>query len=98
MQRRSRLWGIGGAFDRHQDAAGQPAGLAVGSGKMANKHFGSIGDIWKHLPLAEILEIERPRNYWESHASWQPPMRARCSLRGIAVPWISGASREAYVF
>ncbi len=35
---------------------------------MANRHFGRIGDIWKHLPLAEILNIERPRRYWESHA------------------------------
>ena len=35
---------------------------------MANKHFGNIGDIWKHLPLAEVLALERPRIYWESHA------------------------------
>jgi hypothetical protein len=33
---------------------------------MANTHYGEIGDIWKHLPLAEILAIERPRRYWES--------------------------------
>lgn len=35
---------------------------------MANRHYGQIGDIWKHLPLAEILSIERPSQYWESHA------------------------------
>jgi 23S rRNA A2030 N6-methylase RlmJ len=35
---------------------------------MANKHYGNYGDIWKHLPLAEILHIEKPRQYWESHA------------------------------
>jgi 23S rRNA A2030 N6-methylase RlmJ len=35
---------------------------------MANHHYGRIGDIWKHLPLAEILEIEQPTEYWESHA------------------------------
>ena len=35
---------------------------------MANKHFGEIGDIWKHLPLAEILAIEKPDEYWESHS------------------------------
>jgi len=35
---------------------------------LANKHFGNIGDIWKHLPLAEILHIEKPNRYWESHA------------------------------
>jgi 23S rRNA (adenine2030-N6)-methyltransferase len=35
---------------------------------MANRHYGNIGDIWKHLPLAEMLAIERPKRYWESHA------------------------------
>ena len=35
---------------------------------MANIHYGNIGDIWKHLPLAEILAIEAPSAYWESHA------------------------------
>jgi 23S rRNA (adenine2030-N6)-methyltransferase len=35
---------------------------------MANRHFANIGDIWKHLPLAEILTIESPSHYWESHA------------------------------
>lgn len=35
---------------------------------MANTHYGQIGDVWKHLPLAEILSIEAPSIYWESHA------------------------------
>jgi len=35
---------------------------------MANVHFGNIGDVWKHLPLSEILSIEKPLHYWESHA------------------------------
>ena len=35
---------------------------------MANRHFGKIGDVWKHRPLAEILNIGTPRRYWESHA------------------------------
>src|SRR3712207_862768 len=35
---------------------------------MANVHFARIGDVWKHLPLAEILTLERPRRVWESHA------------------------------
>ncbi|HNS21298.1 MAG TPA: 23S rRNA (adenine(2030)-N(6))-methyltransferase RlmJ [Sedimentisphaerales bacterium] len=33
-----------------------------------NVHHGKIGDIWKHLPLAEILSIEKPTRYWDSHA------------------------------
>src|SRR5918995_5807277 len=35
---------------------------------MANIHYARIGDVWKHLPLAEVLAIERPGSYWESHA------------------------------
>ena len=35
---------------------------------MANVHYARIGDVWKHLPLAEVLSIERPSRYWESHA------------------------------
>jgi 23S rRNA (adenine2030-N6)-methyltransferase len=35
---------------------------------MANTHYGQIGDVWKHLPLAEILSIESPSAYWESNA------------------------------
>lgn len=35
---------------------------------MANHHFGEIADVWKHLILAELLSLERPRRYWETHA------------------------------
>ena len=35
---------------------------------MANRHFGKLADVWKHLPLVEILAIDSPLNYWESHA------------------------------
>jgi 23S rRNA A2030 N6-methylase RlmJ len=35
---------------------------------MANRHFGKLADVWKHLALVEVLSIERPSRYWESHA------------------------------
>lgn len=35
---------------------------------MANPHFGTIGDVWKHLPLGDLLERLRPTRYWETHA------------------------------
>jgi 23S rRNA A2030 N6-methylase RlmJ len=35
---------------------------------MANRHFGKLADVWKHLPLAEILAAERPEHYCETHA------------------------------
>ncbi len=33
-----------------------------------NVHYGKIGDVWKHLPLVEILSIERPTMYWDIFA------------------------------
>jgi hypothetical protein len=33
-----------------------------------NPHFAKLGDVWKHLPLAEILRTRPPRHYWETHA------------------------------
>lgn len=35
---------------------------------MANHHFGKFGDVWKHLALAEVLSLERPWRYAETHA------------------------------
>ena len=35
---------------------------------MANRHFAKFADIWKHLPLLEVLRVERPSRYWETHA------------------------------
>lgn len=36
---------------------------------MTYSHYGEFGDVWKHLPLAEILSTEPPGAYWESHAA-----------------------------
>lgn len=35
---------------------------------MANPHFGTIGDVWKHLVLGDLLDRQRPARYWETHA------------------------------
>ena len=35
---------------------------------VANLHYAEIGDVWKHLLLAEVLVIDAPRRYLESHA------------------------------
>jgi 23S rRNA A2030 N6-methylase RlmJ len=35
---------------------------------VANRHYAKLADVWKHLPLTEILATTRPRRYWESHA------------------------------
>jgi hypothetical protein len=35
---------------------------------MANHHFAKFGDVWKHLPLLEVLNTEPAASYWETHA------------------------------
>lgn len=37
---------------------------------MSYIHYGRIGDIWKHLPLCSILEIEKPKQYIESNSAY----------------------------
>ena len=37
---------------------------------MGYKHYGRSGDIWKHLPLAQILTTERPATYIESNCAY----------------------------
>ena len=35
---------------------------------VANQHFGNLGDVWKHIILAEAVAREQPSYYWETHA------------------------------
>jgi 23S rRNA A2030 N6-methylase RlmJ len=35
---------------------------------MANRHYGNLADVFKHLALCEALGAMRPGEYWESHA------------------------------
>jgi hypothetical protein len=42
--------------------------ISYASGGIMNNHFAELGDVWKHLPLAEILRINPPRQYCETHA------------------------------
>jgi 23S rRNA (adenine2030-N6)-methyltransferase len=55
-----------------------------------NNHFAELGDVWKHLPLAEILRANPPRHYWETHAgsaSYQliaSPSRLHGALRFLS--------------
>jgi len=35
---------------------------------VANRHYAKIGDVWKHLALAQLLQTQAPAAYWESHA------------------------------
>lgn len=50
-----------------------------------NHHFGEIGDVWKHLPLAEILRVNPPLHYWETHAgsAYYPLTASPARLHGV---------------
>lgn len=56
-----------------------------------NNHFAELGDVWKHLPLAEILRVNPPRAYWETHAgsAWyvltESPSRLHGALRFLSL-------------
>lgn len=70
---------------------------------MANRHFAKFGDVWKHLPLVEILAIERPNRYWESHAGSavypmvdDPERRYGISHFAEAAPRFAGLNASRY--
>ncbi len=37
---------------------------------MPYKHYGEMGDIWKHLPLCEVIRIECPEIYIETNSAY----------------------------
>jgi hypothetical protein len=59
-----------------------------------NRHFAALGDVWKHLTLAEILRLRPPLHYWETHAGSasypltallnNSPTRSRGALRFLS--------------
>ena len=70
---------------------------------MANIHFGGLGDVWKHLVLAEVLEREPPRWYAETHAGSaayplnREPQRDFGIWRFLAAaPRFAGLARSRY--
>lgn len=49
-----------------QDSPEHP--ILEGRHTVANRHFAKLADVWKHLPLAQILATEQPDHYCETHA------------------------------
>ena len=75
LRRRRADWHADRATHRcREEQAGRRAGLrwpgkvSEDAASVANVHYAKIGDVWKHLPLSEVLRIEVPRRYLESHA------------------------------
>lgn len=67
---------------------------------MANHHFANVGDVVKHLILAEVLASERPSGYAETHAgSLDYPLAGRdpgpggvWDFMGAAQPELCGSA------
>ena len=60
-----------------------------------NRHFGTLGDVWKHLPLAEILRVSPPLHYWETHAgSMSYPLTANPPRHHGALRFLACAPDE----
>lgn len=69
-----------------------------------NQHYGKLGDVWKHLPLAEILRARPPRQYWETHAgsAWYPLTESEPRRHGVLrflerAPGHPGLCESAYL-
>ena len=52
---------------------------------MPYSHAGEIGDIWKHLPLCEILRLERPAQYCETNSAFAEYMLPKLETKGYGV-------------
>lgn len=62
---------------------------------MANRHAGKIGDVWKHLALAELLAIIRPTWYVETHAGNAVYRATATAERGYgALGFLDAARRD----
>src|SRR2546422_7597359 len=73
-----------------------------------NHHFAELGDVWKHLPLAEVLRVNPPRLYWETHAgsasylltesaATLPAAGAGLDVRVVDTDAVSAIEREAHL-
>jgi 23S rRNA A2030 N6-methylase RlmJ len=72
---------------------------------MANKHYGNVGDVFKHLALGEMLAAQQPSVYTETHsgsASYpfdnQRPRPRACDVRAFltAAATCPDLSRSVY--
>lgn len=53
-----------------------------------NPHFGKLADVWKHLPLDELLVAEQPTRYWETHAGSANYVLTRSPERAYGIYWV----------
>jgi 23S rRNA A2030 N6-methylase RlmJ len=61
---------------------------------MANPHFANLGDVWKHLLLAEVISWLHPGQYVETHAGSASYRLVDDVERGLGVQMFLSASSE----
>lgn len=52
---------------------------------MPYSHAGEIGDVWKHLPLCEVLVREKPKRYFETNSAYAKYLLPRNALKEYGV-------------
>jgi 23S rRNA A2030 N6-methylase RlmJ len=62
---------------------------------MANQHFANLGDVWKHLLLAEAISWLRPGHYVETHAGSASYRLSGDVERALGAEMFLAASAEA---
>ena len=59
-----------------------------------NRYFANLGDVWKHLVLAELLALEPPSEYWETHAGSASYPLTHSPARDYGAYWYREHARE----
>jgi 23S rRNA A2030 N6-methylase RlmJ len=65
---------------------------------VANPHFGNLGDVWKHIVLAETLARERPPHYWETHAGSASYLLSHSPARDYGIHYLLEGDRSSALF
>lgn len=61
---------------------------------MGYKHFGRIGDIWKHLPLCEIVSGEKIKTYIETNSAYYDYELEHSKEQEYGIDWFIKKSQE----
>lgn len=61
---------------------------------MAYPHFGRIGDIWKHLPLCEIISHEEIKTYIETNSAYFDYKLEHSEEQNYGIGWLMHKSES----
>jgi len=61
---------------------------------MAYRHFGKIGDIWKHLPLCEVIQNEDITTYVETNSAYFDYKLTHTEEQNYGIGWLINKSEH----